>query len=207
MTFTVGLTGGIGSGKSTVACMFETRGIKVIDSDAIAHELTAAGGPATSMIQKSFGNDSLNADGSLNRATMRQRVFSDANAKRTLENILHPLIQKQIDERVAACETRYVLLAIPLLVETGNYLDRVDRVLVVDCAEEVQITRTMARNRLSRSEVDAIMAAQTSRAERIRFADDIVLNNDQLAALIQAVAVLDQRYSRLIGLPRQERCD
>lgn len=200
MPYRVGLTGGIGSGKSTVAAMFESRGVEVFDTDAIAHQLTAAGGTAMPKILEAFGPTFQNTDGSLNRRAMRQRVFSDADAKRKLEGILHPMIRQRLDEAVMASRSHYVLLAIPLLVESGHYSERVDRVLVVDCPEELQITRTMSRSRLTSTEAKAIVAAQCSRRERIRHANDIILNGDQLTPLGYAVAVLDQRYSRLATL-------
>ena len=200
MPFTVGLTGGIGSGKSTVERLFQGFGAHIIDTDAIAHSLTTATGQAMPAILSQFGVDFLNPDGSLNRTVMRQRVFSDPNAKRKLEEILHPLIRREVDTQLNRSAAPYIVLAVPLLIETGAYHDRVERVLVVDCAEEQQVRRTKERSGLSESEVRNIMAAQVEREERTRHADDIILNNGGLPQLAPTVAVLDQRYRALAVL-------
>lgn len=197
MPYTVGLTGGIGSGKSVVASLFEKLGAAVVDTDVIAHQLTEAGGAAIPAIQARFGGDFLNADGSLNRSAMRQRVFSDPNAKQALENILHPMIRQRVDAEIATRQAQYVMLAVPLLVETGAYRDRVERVVVVDCSEELQLTRTAARSKLSSAEIKSIMATQAARAERLRHANDIILNNGELGSLSIPVAVIDQRLRAL----------
>ena len=197
MPYTVGLTGGIGSGKSVVASLFKKLGVAVVDTDVIAHQLTEAGGAAISAIQAQFGGDFLNADGSLNRSAMRQRVYSDPNAKQALENILHPMIRQRVDAEIATRQAQYVMLAVPLLVETGAYRDRVERVVVVDCSEELQLTRTAARSKLSSAEIKSIMATQAARAERLRHANDIILNNGELGSLSIPVAVIDQRLRAL----------
>ena len=197
MPYTVGLTGGIGSGKSVVASLFEKLGAAVVDTDVIAHQLTEAGGAAIPAIQARFGGDFLNADGSLNRSAMRQRVFSDPNAKQALENILHPMIRQRVDAEIATRQAQYVMLAVPLLVETGAYRDRVERVVVVDCSEELQLTRTAARSKLSSAEIKSIMATQAARAERLGHANDIILNNGELGSLSIPVAVIDQRLRAL----------
>ena len=197
MPYTVGLTGGIGSGKSVVASLFEKLGAAVVDTDVIAHQLTEAGGAAIPAIQARFGGDFLNADGSLNRSAMRQRVFSDPNAKQALENILHPMIRQRVDAEIATRQAQYVMLAVPLLVETGAYRDRVERVVVVDCSEELQLTRTAARSKLSSAEIKSIMATQAARAERLRHANDIIVNNGELGSLSIPVAVIDQRLRAL----------
>ena len=197
MPYTVGLTGGIGSGKSVVASLFEKLGAAVVDTDVIAHQLTEAGGAAIPAIQAQFGGDFLNADGSLNRSAMRQRVFSDPNAKQALENILHPMIRQRVDAEIATRQAQYVMLAVPLLVETGAYRDHVERVVVVDCSEELQLTRTAARSKLSSAEIKSIMATQAARAERLRHANDIIVNNGELGSLSIPVAVIDQRLRAL----------
>ena len=206
MPYTVGLTGGIGSGKSVVASLFEKLGANVVDTDVIAHQLTVAGGAAIPAIQAQFGTDFLNADGSLNRSAMRQRVFSDSKAKQALENILHPMIHRQVGDQIATSQAPYVMLAVPLLVETGAYRDRIERVVVVDCNEDLQLTRTAARSKLSASEIKAVMATQVPRAERLRHADDIILNNGELGSLSIPVAVIDQRLRALAtATPHEKR--
>ena len=194
----VGLTGGIGSGKSTVAGLFEEYGVTVIDSDAISHQLTQQGGGAMEAIRSAFGDRYLLANGALDRGRMRQLVFADVTAKQRLEAILHPLIRVQmLDEAKSAKNSPYLLLAIPLLFETSNYLPLVQRTLAVDCQETTQITRTMQRSKLTEVEVRAIMSKQISRSERLRVADDIIQNDDGLDALRQQVAKLHLRYINL----------
>ncbi|MBN8450428.1 MAG: dephospho-CoA kinase [Candidatus Accumulibacter sp.] len=195
MSFIVGLTGGIGSGKTTVADLFARRGAALVDTDAIAHELTAPQGAAMAAIAAAFGAAVLRPDGGLDRAAMRAVVFSDRSAKARLEAILHPLIRQQSAARCkAATSAPYVLLVVPLLVETGSYRQRADRVLVVDCDESVQISRVMARSGLAADAVKAIMATQASRAERRAVADDVVLNEGGLEALLPQVEGLHLRY-------------
>jgi len=195
MSFIVGLTGGIGSGKTTVADLFAQRGAALVDTDAIAHELTAPQGAAMAAIAAAFGAAVLRPDGGLDRAAMRAVVFADRAAKTRLEAILHPLIRQQSEARCkAATNAPYVLLVVPLLVETGSYRQRADRVLVVDCDESVQISRVMARSGLAADAVKAIMATQASRAERRAVADDVVLNEGGLEALLLQVEGLHLRY-------------
>jgi dephospho-CoA kinase len=198
--YTVGLTGGIGSGKSTVQRLFLTFGVDIVDTDAIAHSLTGPGGLGIPGIQSEFGLDFLNPDRSLNRAAMRELVFSDPNAKRKLEQILHPLIRSEVDNQLGRVGTPYAILAVPLLIETGAYQGRVDRVLVVDCSEEQQILRTSARSKLSEQDVRNIMATQVDRKQRTQHADDIILNNGEVAQLLPAIAVLDRRFRALAAL-------
>ena len=192
--FVVVLTGGIGSGKTAVSNLLHQLGAGVVDTDVIARELTAAGGSAIPEIVARFGKGVLASDGSLDRAQMRNRAFADPQVKRDLEAILHPLIRLLAAERVATVKAPYVVLVVPLLVESGAYRDIADRVLVVDCPESVQIERTMARSGLSRSVAERIVAAQASRAARLAIADDVVANDADLDALDRATRLLHERY-------------
>jgi dephospho-CoA kinase len=193
----VGLTGGIGSGKSTVASIFGELGVLVIDADQLAHELTAPGGAAIESIRTAFGSDYLDAHGALDRARMREKVFADPAAKSELESILHPMIRVEAERRAARATSPYVILMIPLLVETGEPRARCDRVLVVDCPESTQIERVAARSGLPRDAVEAIMSAQVSRAERLRHADDVIDNGGPAEALRPQVEKLHARYIAL----------
>lgn len=199
--FAVGLTGGIGSGKSTVADLFADLDIPVIDTDAISRQLTAPGGAALESIHALFGDAVMQADGTLDRAALRRRIFSDATARRQLEAILHPRIRQQVEQMLATLAAPYALIVIPLLVETGGYTDRLNRVLVVDCPEEVQIARVMARNGLTRDEVKAIIAAQAGRAERLAAADDVIVNTAAPETLRNQVATLHRRYLAFSTMP------
>lgn len=192
--FVVGLTGGIGSGKSTVAARFVALGAGLVDTDAIAHELTGPGGGAMPLLRQAFGDGIVAADGRLDRAAMRARVFADPAERQRLEAILHPLIRAESDGRVQAANEPYVILAVPLLVESGTYRDRCDRIAVVDCSEATQIARVQARNALSEAEVRAIMATQAGRAQRLAVADDVILNEGGLAALETQVDTLHRQY-------------
>lgn len=194
MPFCVGLTGGIGSGKSKVAGMFAELGAGVVDTDAISHELTGVAGRAMPAIASRFGAGYLKPDGSLDRALMRELVFDDPQAKRQLEEILHPLIGTEARARIGDAREPYVILVVPLLLETGAYGDVLSRVLVVDAAESQQIERTMARSRLSADEVKAIMAAQLPRAERLKRADDVIANDGDIDTLKARVQSLHERY-------------
>ena len=194
----VGLTGGIGSGKSEAARLFSDLGAPVADTDAIAHALTAPGQPALQEIAKSFGKDALYPDGSLNRAYLRQRIFSDADAKRMLEGILHPLIREEVANILARnASAPYQIIMVPLLFETGAYAGLIDRSLLIDCEESLQIARAMARSQLAEAEVRAIMAAQCSRTQRLEMADDIIVNNGTLADLEKQVREKHEKYIRL----------
>ena len=180
----IGLTGGIGSGKSTVGQMLQARGAAVIDADAIARQVTAAHGAAMPAIAHTFGPDFITADGALDRERMRAHVFSQPQAKQALEAIIHPLIaqetQRQAQEALAKGHSTLVF-DVPLLVESGaRWRAQVDRVLVVDCSEEIQIQRVMARNGLSRETVQSIIAAQASRAQKLAAAD-WVIDNDTIS--------------------------
>jgi dephospho-CoA kinase len=194
MTFTVCLTGGIGSGKSSVAELFASNGVTVIDADALAHELTALGGAAITPIKAAFGPNVLGADGALDRARMRAIAFTDTDARRRLEGILHPMIRAETERRAARATGPYVILMIPLLAESSTARRRCDRVLVVDCPEEEQVRRVMQRSRLTRAEVEAIMAAQATRAARLALADDVIDNSGDRSQLAPQVQTLHHRY-------------
>lgn len=192
--YIVGLTGGIGSGKSTVADAFSALGATLVDTDQIAHELTAPHGAAMPALQAAFGSEIVDSNGALNRAAMRQRVFSDSEAKTRLENILHPMIRQISSERCQAAQSPYVILAVPLLLESGTYRERCDRIAVVDCPERLQIERVMKRNSLSEEEVRRIMQTQASRAARLSIADDVIENSGDLQSLIRQVEKLHHLY-------------
>ncbi len=194
MSFVVGLTGGIGSGKSAAAAEFERLGAEVVDTDEIAHELTARGGAALPEIERVFGAAVIGAAGALDRAKMRSLVFADPAAKKALEALLHPLIRAQSQRRIAAARGPYVVLVVPLLVESPDYRRRVDRVLVVDAPEELQVERVRARSGLAEAEVRAIIAAQVTRAERLAAADDVIENRGTIDALRQQVAAFHRKY-------------
>ncbi len=195
----IGLTGGIGSGKSKVGTLFEALGVVVIDADAISRELTAPGGGAIGAIGAAFGPEFIDAHGALDRARMRTLVFSDAKAKARLEAILHPMIRTETDRRVAVATSEYVILMIPLLVESGRAHERCRRIIVVDCPEAVQIERVMRRDGLPRAQVEAIMATQARRADRLAIADDVIDNGGPPEALPDQVARL---HRRLLAIAR-----
>jgi dephospho-CoA kinase len=195
--FAIGLTGGIGSGKSTVADMFAARGASIVDTDLIAHSMTAPNGPAMPAIVAEFGPEFADASGAMDRARMRQLVFSDAGAKARLEAILHPRIRDAALAAGAAATGSYVIYAVPLLIESGTWRARVARLLAVDCPEDVQVARVMARNGLPEAQVRAIMAAQVSRAERLAAADDVIVNNAGIDALEAQVDRLHAFYLQI----------
>jgi dephospho-CoA kinase len=197
MSLIVAVTGGIGSGKSTAARLFRERGADLVDTDAIAHELTLTGRPALRQIVDRFGAEYLAPDGSLDRQKLRSRVFSDSEARRALEAILHPLIRREVEVRLRASSAPYTLVLIPLLVETGGYRDLVQRILVVDCDERVQVQRAIQRSGLTEDQVRAIMQAQATRAQRLALADDVVHNDGSLKELACQIEVLDVRYRKL----------
>src|SRR5260221_1694018 len=177
MTFTVGLTGGMGGGKTVVADRFARHGVAVIDHAESAEELTGPGGEAIEGIRTAFGASSIGADGALDRDGMRKLVFGDAAARKSLEGILHPLIRKESARRSARTRSPYAILVVPLLVEGGVDRSRYSRVLVVDCTEEQQVERAMRRSGLSEKEVRAILAAQATREQRLARADDVIDNS------------------------------
>jgi len=195
--FSVGLTGGIGCGKSTVAELFAGLGATIVDTDAIAHSLTAPHGPAMPAILAEFGPGFATAEGALDRARMRSLVFSDAGARARLEAILHPRIRDATAAAAAIATGPYVIYAVPLLIESGAWRDRVARVLAVDCSEDTQVARVMQRSQLDADQVRAIMATQVTRAERLAAADDVIDNDDGLEALLPQVKRLHEQYLAL----------
>jgi len=204
--FVVGLTGGIGSGKSAAADCFAAHGVSVVDTDAIAHELTAADGAAMLALRAEFGRDVAAADGALDRSRMRRLAFADPAVRRRLEGILHPMIRELSGERCRKAVSPYVILAVPLLVESGTYRERCDRVVVVDCPESLQISRVMARNGLAETDVRAILATQATREQRLAEADDVLANDRDLATLKAQIADLHRRYLRLAAQKAKALC-
>ena len=194
----IGLTGGIGSGKSLVANMFAERGASIVDTDQIAHSLTGPNGAAMPDILAEFGARMADSRGAMDRAQMRDLVFREPAAKRRLEAILHPMIRNATEAAAADATGAYVMLAIPLLVESGAWKQRVNRVLVIDCPEEVQVARVMARNGLAEKQVRAIMAAQVPRAVRLAAADDVIDNGGQIQALTPQVDRLHDFYQQYL---------
>ncbi len=213
MSYLVGLTGGIGSGKSTVAGLFAELGVPIIDTDAISHQLTQSGGDAIPAISAAFGEAYIDAAGALDRSKMRERIFSekperifsetpergfsDTSAKHQLEEILHPLILAQTKSQAAASSAPYVLLVIPLLFETNSYQGWLNQTLTVDCSEQTQLIRATRRSGLDEQVVRAIMAQQLSRSERLKRANDAIKNDGSLIEMRQQIAQLHQRYMNL----------
>jgi dephospho-CoA kinase len=196
--FTVGLTGGIGAGKSAAADEFARLGASVVDTDAIAHALTAPGGAALPEIERAFGRGFIAETGAMDRRKMREHVFADPQARRLLEGILHPMIREESTRRIAAATGPYVVHVVPLLVESGEYGRRVDRILVVDVPEPAQLERVRARG-LSEEAARAIVQSQASRAERLAAADDVLDNSGTLEALRHRVGELHEKYLQFAG--------
>src|SRR5262245_5283492 len=196
--FRVALTGGIASGKTTVANLFAARGVPVIDTDVIARAVVEPGQPALAAVIEAFGPQVPGADGRIDRPCMRERVFGDEAARRRLEAILHPAIRAEMERRSRAAGGTYQLLVIPLLVEGGRR-DHVDRVLVVDVPEATQIERLMRRDAASREQAEAALRAQATRDARLAFADDVIENTGDLAALEARVDELHSDYLRRAG--------
>ncbi|MCL2160927.1 MAG: dephospho-CoA kinase [Betaproteobacteria bacterium] len=196
----IGLTGGLGSGKSTVAARFASHGIDIVDTDAIARELAAPGGAAIPALRAVFGESAIAADGGLDRARMRALAFADRDARARLEGILHPLIGAESLRRSSAARSPYVIIDVPLLVETGHWRKRCDRVCVVDCPLELQISRVVGRDGHSRNEIEAILAAQASREARLAVADDVIDNSGTLDDLLTRVDALHARYLALAAV-------
>jgi dephospho-CoA kinase len=194
--FVVGLTGGIGSGKSAVSERFEKLGIRVVDADIASRVVVEPGRPAIKAIEEHFGPDVIAEDGSLDRAALRKLVFEDEAERKWLEQLTHPLINAYIAEELAAAESPYAILAHPILIETRGRKG-CDRILVVDVPEELQVSRTMERDDNPESQVRAIMAAQASREERLAAADDVIVNDQGLGHLDAEVARLHEHYLEL----------
>jgi len=194
----VALTGGIASGKTTVANLFAALGVPVIDTDVIARQVVEPGQPALAAVVAAFGADVLDADGRIDRRRMRERVFGDADARRRLEAILHPAIRAEMERQSREAGGPYQILVIPLLVESGRR-DHVDRVLVVDVPEATQIERLVRRDAVAREQAEAALRAQATRDARLAFADDVIENTGEMAALEARVAELHRGYLRQAG--------
>ena len=200
MFFSVGLTGGVGSGKSTIAGMFLRHGAGIVDADALAHELTQPNGAAIAPLRHAFGADAIAPDGSLDRAWMRDRAFADPDARRALESVLHPVIRDAALARASALASDgspYIVFVIPLLVEAGDWQDRYDRVLVIDCTEATQVARVSSRAGIDEQMARAILAAQARREQRLAAADDILFNEAPLDEISVRVERLHVRYVEL----------
>lgn len=192
----IGLTGGIGCGKSAVSDLFTGLGVPVIDADVVAREVVEPGRPALEEITRRFGPETLSADGRLNRKRLRGIIFNDAQARRDLEAILHPRIRKSMKEQLRQLQSPYAILSIPLLLETGQE-NTVDRLLVVDCSPELQIERICSRDGTGPEQAREILRAQCSRQDRLSAADDVIDNSDSLEALEQEVRSLHGKYLAL----------
>ena len=200
----VGLTGGIGSGKTTVAERFAALGAAVVDTDEISRSLTAVGGGALAALREAFGPRYFRPDGALDRDAMRTLAFEDPAARARLESILHPAIRSATDVALEAARGPYAMLVVPLLFETRGYEGRVTRTLAVDCAEEVQVKRTMARSSLAESAVRAIMQAQWPRWRRLQAADDVVWNGGEMRFLAAQCERLHRIYCTIAAKPRRD---
>ncbi|AFP84739.1 dephospho-CoA kinase [secondary endosymbiont of Ctenarytaina eucalypti] len=201
--YIVALTGGIGSGKTTVANAFSALGVPLVDADVIAREVVEPDSSALRFIQKRFGPAMLNGDGSLDRSALRARIFSNQKDKAWLNNLLHPLIKQQTEEQLCFVPAPYVLWVVPLLVDHKLYT-RANRVLVVDVDREVQIRRTITRDGVSRDQVENIVDAQVPHQRRLAYADDIIDNGGRPDELTEQVATFHRRYLVLAALARQQ---
>lgn len=199
MPLVIGLTGGIGSGKTSAAKFFTSVGVDVIDTDKIARKLTQSQGSAIPSIQKSFGKNFITVNGALDRKKMRDLIFSNDASRRLLEAILHPLIRTETVRLTALASSPYIVIVIPLLFETGDYREKITRILVVDCNEENQVARAIIRSGLNEQEVHAIMATQISRQERLEQADDVIVNDMDIFHLQKQVEILHQKYLSLLN--------
>ena len=197
MALVVGLTGGIGSGKSAAADAFEKLGATVVDTDAISHELTGPGGAAIAEIRRQFGSAFIDAGGAMNRKRMRDLVFSDPEETQRLEALLHPMIRAESARRIAAAKGPYAVHVVPLLIESPDHRPRVGRVLVVDCPEDLQISRVRQRSGLPEEEIRRIIATQIQRDKRLASADDVIDNSGPISAMQQQVHKLHETYLKL----------
>lgn len=195
--FTVGLTGGIGSGKSRVADAFAERGAHIVDTDVISRQLTAPGGLALPAIVKAFGPDALAPDGAMDRRKMRELIFANPAQKTLLESILHPMIRSETQTQVLASQGDYTLVVVPLLAESGHW--KFPRTLVVDCDEQIQIQRVMQRDGLREELVRSIIAQQASRQQRLSIATDVIQNHRSFTALLPEIDRLHRIYCELAG--------
>ncbi len=200
MTYVVALTGGIGSGKSTVAEAFANLGVPLIDADVIARQVVQLGTDALSQIVTRYGNNILLADGSLNRAVLRQKIFSEQQERAWLNSLLHPLIQQETQRRITATKEPYLIWVIPLLIE-NNLFSQADRVLLVDVDKGIQLTRIISRDNITRQQAKQILSAQTTQKERLACADDVINNNGNFAELSSMVSTLHQQYLDFLLLP------
>jgi dephospho-CoA kinase len=198
MSLIVGLTGGIGSGKSTVANLFAEQGVATIDTDEIAHQLTQPNGKAITAIRSAFGNEYITEASALDRTKLRGLIFSDVAAKQQLERILHPLILEQAKTQLQQLKTKpYIIMVVPLLPQSPAFGQLTQRVLVVDCDEDTQVARVIARSRMNEAEVRNIVAQQTPRAARLQLADDVIHNETARDNLAAQVKVLHAQYLRM----------
>jgi dephospho-CoA kinase len=195
-SYSIGLTGGIGSGKSTIAAMLQQLGAGIVDADELVHELIAPAGAAVEALRREFGAEAIAADGGLDRAWMRARAFGDVTARRRLEAILHPQVRTEAERRAIALSTQvpYIVFVIPLLVESGDWKSRVQRILVIDCVEATQISRVAARPGMDEATARAILRAQATRESRLAIADDVLYNEAPRADIESRVALLHRRY-------------
>lgn len=206
MTYIIALTGGIGSGKTTIANAFAALGVPLVDADIIAREVVAPGTSALQAITEHFGHDVLIPDGSLNRALLRQKIFTNKQEKQWINQLLHPLIHQETRRQLEQIIAPYVIWVIPLLVE-NNLGHLADRILVVDSLPEVQISRVATRDGMSYQQVENILAAQASRSERLAYADDVISNHDSAQTIAPRVTELHQQYLRLAESARQDNHD
>ncbi|HDL8283982.1 TPA: dephospho-CoA kinase [Yersinia enterocolitica] len=203
MTYIVALTGGIGSGKSTVANAFANLGVPLVDADIIARQVVEPGTRALMAIASRYGENILHTDGTLNRAALREKIFSEPQEKAWLNSLLHPLIQQETQSQLANIDEPYVLWVVPLLVENGLHR-RANRVLVVDVAPEIQLARTMARDGITRQQAEDILASQVSRQQRLACADDIIDNSGDPIVIAPQVTLLHQQYLKLAAAAQQD---